>query len=660
MVTIRRALLLACVPAVIVLLAGVAFAHGGNFRAPGNPGQGNPGAPPTPRAAPPVPVFTPPTPVPTPCGRLPKTSIWRPGDWQVWWQLNLEAHLPVPGSQESLGVTTPSDGLFRVGRTTTSEATPMWDRRAEHGASSLALPFLLDLLDRRRRTPEALVATALIAVGRIAREKAPIELIQCWALDTKASLEVRESAILGLGLLRRTEPARQFPAVELGAIRRFLIEFFDDEDQPMRLRAFAILSLAFLADQPYPDAAIERDGRLVTRALWRRLRGKYASRDLTIALFTALGHQPARGVPSGVREGLEAIARGRSLWRRKWDAMERSHALAAFARLGGPGCVDALLRTLQSTREHDAVQSAALIGIALNAPALTAQERVETVRTLRGLLTSDRHWLVRGLGHLAMGEFLGADLRAGSHEVLRQTDVLRFLEREAREGSTSTRPFSPVALGLAAHRVGRSSRPIASALDDIRKTLAWGLKRARGSDEIIGAYAVGAGLAKAQNACPLLLDILEDGNRMPCLRGHCALALGQLGRSTEDVVTSLRAATRERVSPFVHLQAVRALVLLDAEGICGELLSQLRGKSPSRPALAAVAVALGRIRAPGAASTLLDLARNEKASLYVRVAAVMALGLTFEPESRPSRVLLTTHANYPSLTWSLAQVFNIV
>jgi hypothetical protein len=38
----------------------------------------------------------------------------------------------------------------------------------------------------------------------------------------------------------------------------------------------------------------------------------------------------------------------------------------------------------------------------------------------------------------------------------------------------------------------------------------------------------------------------------------------------------------------------------------------------------------------------------------------MALGLTFDPEPRPSRVRLTTHANYPSLTWSLQQVFNIM
>ena len=42
------------------------------------------------------------------------------------------------------------------------------------------------------------------------------------------------------------------------------------------------------------------------------------------------------------------------------------------------------------------------------------------------------------------------------------------------------------------------------------------------------------------------------------------------------------------------------------------------------------------------------------------VAAVMAMGLTFVPEPRPSRVLLTRHANYPSLTWSLQQVFNIM
>ena len=51
---------------------------------------------------------------------------------------------------------------------------------------------------------------------------------------------------------------------------------------------------------------------------------------------------------------------------------------------------------------------------------------------------------------------------------------------------------------------------------------------------------------------------------------------------------------------------------------------------------------------------------DQRAGLYVRVSCVMALGLLFDREPRPSRALLTTNANYPALTWALAQAYNIV
>ncbi len=42
------------------------------------------------------------------------------------------------------------------------------------------------------------------------------------------------------------------------------------------------------------------------------------------------------------------------------------------------------------------------------------------------------------------------------------------------------------------------------------------------------------------------------------------------------------------------------------------------------------------------------------------IALIVALGLIFDPEARPSRVRLTTHANYPARTPSLTQIFNIM
>ncbi len=644
---------------VFLFLAAPVFAHGGNFKVPADPG--GPSAPGSPSAPPGwIPPTTPRFPTPPPSGKLVRSSTWTPCSWNTWWQLNLEAHLPRWGDTATYGVITESESLYRVGCAAVGSDAPIRNSRVERGATLFALPYLMSRIDRTEDVEPGMVSTALIAVARIAREEAPIDLFRLWAVDRRATLEERESAILALGLLRRTEPSRQLDDDELCRVRDFLLMMFDDEKAPMRVRAFAVLSLALLADQPWGRCAIEKDGRLLTRALWRRLEKKYPSQELTIALFTALGHQPPEGVPAGIRERLKKIALGRPVFRRKWDAMERSHALAALARLGGAGCHLTLLNMLRMNRIPDAVQSSALIGLAQRAPAMSSEERVDAARALRRALTNDRHWQVRGLGHITLGIVLATDLRLGHHGVLDRTDVLRYLDGQARKGSTITRPFSALALGLAAFDVPSSSRPTAAALQKIRKTLTWGLCFARGSDEVVGAYAVGAGLARAEGARPLLLEILANRNRGYMLRGHAALALGQLGRATADVTAALLEATRERVAPFIQTQAVRALALLDVPGVREELISQLAGKKTSRPAIAVVAGSLGRVRDPEAVSQLLDLAQDEKASRYVRIAAVMALGLTFDPEPRPSRVLLTTHANYPSLTWSLQQVFNIM
>ncbi len=646
----------------LFVAGGAAHGHGGNFKVPGgggDPGTGVPGTPGPP--VPGVPTVTPPSaPVP---GRVPPSSRTplQPGTWQMWWQLNCESLLPERSALTAAGVVTPSSPVFQVGRASVGAAAPLWNPAAERGASDLALPYLLSLLDRRTNAPDEMVSTALVAVGRIARESPPIALIQSWAIDRRSSLEVREAAVLALGLLRRSERERQLPTEKLCRIRDFLLMLFDDEKNPTRVRAFALLSLALLADQPYEACTIATDGRLVTRALWMRLeRRKYKSQELTIALLTAIGHQPRSGVPSSIHQRLCDIARGRPVFRRSWDAMERSHAVTAVARLGGEDVTTFLVNRLRDTREDDAVQSAVLIGLSGRAASMTPDERVFVAQSLRKFVNLDRHWLVRGLSYIAMGTLLGTDLRESSHAVLARTDVAEFLWRKARKGSSITRPYAVVGYGLSAHDVPHWSRPAAKHLVRVRDTCAWGLRWARGSDLVVGAYAVAAGLSRSEASYPLLVDILADKNREQTLRGHCALAIAQIGRDTDEAIELLLAATRERVSPFVHVQAVRALSLLGADGTREELLKQLRGRRSSRPALIAVAGALGRVQDPEAALTLLDLARDRNASRGVRVAAVMALGLTFDPEARPSRVRLTTHANYPSMTWSLAQVFNIV
>ncbi len=634
------ALLLAC--ALLGACAATAHAHGGNFKETGPQGPGV-DIPEMPKRS--APVTT-------------EDATWLAGNWQTWWDLNRDAFLPDKRTVRRRAVRTAASSLFEMGRAGRRGLTH-WERALEKGARDTALPYLLEVLDPSSVQDERMIAAALVALGRIARDSTSVEVLQRYAVRTDLRVEVRESAVLGLGLLRRTERAAQLDAATLTRIRAFLFALFDDKDAPTRVRAFAVYAVALLADQPYPDSALERDGRRVTQALWERLRRRYPAAELPVALLTAVGMQPRAGVPGGVLEGLRTIARDKPFRGRRWDALRRSHALAAYARLDGPDWLPLVLSVLRGSREHVAVRAAAAITLTRRAADLDDEQRGLAGLAVYRALPREPHWFAAGLKLIAMACILREDLRAGQTRFVEKHRVDRYLQRQAIRGRTLTRPYAALGLGLACYGLEPSTRASAELLKSMRAALAKGLRHGRGSDEVLGAYAVGLGLAQAESAHSVLLGILRDRKRSASLRGHCAVTLGHLGRDTPQLREALHKAADERVSPSVHTGAVRALALLASPDTTDRLLKQLE-TTRSRYAVGVVAAALGRFGDPQAARTLVRIARDKIEAMRVRLMSVVALGLIFDPEARPSRVLMTTHANYPSRTGALAQVFNIM
>jgi len=627
-----------------VLGAEEALAHGGNFRdtgQSGDPSKELPGMPP-PR---PPPVTT-------------EDATWLAGDWETWWALHRDGFLPDKRAVRSRAEATASGSLFEMGEVRRASLTH-WERLLNQGAIDTALPLLLEILDPSSPHDERLVASALVALGRIARDSSAVAVLERYARRSDLRIEVQESAVLGLGLLRRKDRTAQLDAATLTGVRDFLVALFDEKDAPIRARAFAAYSLGLLADQPYADTLMDRDGRRVTHALWERLRARYAAAELPVALLTALGMQPPRGVPSGVLDGLRTIAVGDAFHGRRWDALRRSHALTAYVRLDGEGWLPLVLRLIRGTREHVAVRAAAAICLHRRAADLDEDERLDAARSLYRWLPREPHWFAAGLEQIALGALLREDLMAGQTRLVEEYRVDRYLQREALRGRSMSRPYAALAMGVACHGLEPVTKTSAETLKSLRAALTKGLQYGRGSDQVLGAYAVGLGLARAAGAHAALLEILEDPKRDARLRGHCAVTLALVGRDTPTLREALQKAAEERVSPYVHTGAVRALALLAAPKTTRSLLDQLE-TTRSRFAVAVVAAALGHFGDPAAAQTLVRMARDRLESMEVRVMSVVALGLIFDPESRPSRVRMTMHANYPSRTSGLSQIFNIM
>jgi hypothetical protein len=447
--------------------------------------------------------------------------------------------------------------------------------------------------------------------------------------------------------------------VDLDRVRDELLRTFDDRAAPTRTRAFCALAVGLLGDQPF-GSAYTQDGRLAIRDLWTRLERSHAHADLPVALLTALALQPPAGVPDGVREGLRSIVAGRRVLGRRWDPLERSHALTASIRLGGHGTQAFLLRVLGRKRESAEVRRAAFLALGPAARQMTAIERRESAQEVLQAIGASNDPLTRGLGHVALGLLVQADLRAGDVGVLAAGGG-RLLLAEARSGSTTTRGFSALALALACRGLGRDERA-GAALDfaaDAGRLLQEQFESGRGEDRLRSAYAVALGLTARVEAVGALRGVVSDAGADPVLRGHAAVAIGQIGHATPESRRALHLALADRRDADLRRQAALGLALLGGELASTPLLRELATGRTER-LLAQVVIALGRLGDLQAVPALTEHAADRSRSEFAQALAVVALGLLTDPEGRPSLLRLTEDANYPARTDSLHEAFTIL
>ncbi|MHC5009449.1 MAG: HEAT repeat domain-containing protein [Planctomycetota bacterium] len=642
------------------LPATPAFAHGGNSVPP----VGTPVGPPNGPAVPPLkpPPSTPRPGLPsTPGGPLnpgtgPVTGgvggVPNPAEaWQTWWNLNRWGLLAGRDEAQLHRVVTPGDGSDD-----TETALSGWTRRRVLAARTSIVPFLLRLVEPAARERDEVVAAALIALGRVSEDRIVFHLLLHHLKDPEGAPIVRESAALAVGLLRRTDPDIQYRGDDLDDLREELLTVFDDADAPTRTRAFCALSIGLLADQPY-GSTIAKDGRLMARGLWQRMSRKYPSQELPVALLVALGLQPPAGVPEATRDALRAIVSGRPVLGRRWDPVERSHALSTALRLGGDASHRLLLRTLSMKRTHVHLRRAAYISIGHVAGGMTPRQRLDTARALVHALDYRRDPFTTSLGHIAAGHLLRADLGTGSTNVLRDGRLSRILFDQAEDGVTIARGFAAVGLAIAA--AGRNVPEEAGTfLEGVERIMMNGLLRGRGDDRVVGAYVVGAGIIASRRAVEPLREILLDTGSDPEIRGHAALALGQIGVRSPEVMDALKAALSEQRGIPLRRQSALGLALLGGRLVHTDLLEELRTADTLHHRVQVV-LAIGRLGDLTAVPHLVAYASDADRKDVDRAFGVVSLGLLADPEPRPSLLRVAGDANYPAGTDALIEALSI-
>ncbi|MDA1196330.1 MAG: hypothetical protein O2894_14265, partial [Planctomycetota bacterium] len=375
----------------------------------------------------------------TPITPSPETS------WELWWHLHREAFLPA--RRFAHAAITPHAG---------ASGADGWQAERAVLARTRATPFLLALLEPGARVPDDVVASACLALGKIAEDAAVIDALFRLVLDPARADLVRESAALALGLLRRDDEALRLPTARIEATRGRLLQVFDKHvdgqrvDVPLRTRCFAMYAIGLLGDQPFLADPLSRDGRLIVKLIWERVGVEYGERDLTIALLTALGRQPRAGVPDGVIDGLREVIAGRKTLGHSFDHLERAHAVTALARLADPSGHAALLRLVGDARALLPLRLAAMLALTDRAPLLEGVERTAALRVIRQSFDADQELLASGLAHVALGSFVGADLATGSERTLSFDGADRLLLDRLAEAPEYLRGWAALGLALAA------------------------------------------------------------------------------------------------------------------------------------------------------------------------------------------------------------------
>lgn len=561
-------------------------------------------------------------------------------DWTLWWDQNADRFR---GPRRHTEVTGDADASAHV----LAQA-----RRLE------VVPFLRAAAGGFHGDDADVLASAFIALGKTTDEPTDADRLLAVLRDASAPTLAREGAAIGLGCLRRDAEGDRFDGKFLDQVRRALLEAFDDDGIPVRVRCFAAFSLGLLGDQPgTPGDAFARDLRGTTQALWSRLLEPRSGPEATVALLSALALQPEGGVPSGVREALRALAgTGRLSGRARGDVAQ-AHAVLTYAKLVGPESAGFLLGVAKGSHHPGDVRRSAILALGHLAPRLDDTLRVTAVTEL---LAPARRGdpETAGFALLSIGRLVGAGLASSTGELPRGADALADA---ADHGSAASRPFAAIALGLALRSDG--AVPVCSGLEALRSraipVLAAVLDRESEDPACRGAAALALGLAGDHASSARLGRLLLDGGTSPDVRARAANALGLLGRPAPETLVALRAVLVRRSSDDLRREASRALGALGDAAATDPLVDEIRLASADH-VRARAAVALGAIGAVKAVRPLLALAADRKVGDPARAVAIAALGLLADPATVPSLSRLSLDVNYLAGTDALHEVLSLL
>ena len=652
--------------------SGLALAHGGQYRGPGNvtpPSAGaastggtfrgpadvlpSPGAGATPTAAGGVGAARGGPARPALGGAARGYQVGDDlGRWEFWWEFGKDPFLNLRQSLYRRDERDPAVALWNprlAGLRPETEPPTAADLR---GVASQLSALLSETRDRDT------TSACLVALAKIGSDRAGFALTpHLLPLLKRGDQELRETAALALGITGDRDDATIRAVTDLLGETEAGKELCGKLHVNVRTRAFAAFGAGLLlARSARPATSI----RLARPLLAIVAAAPSLDRNLVVAAIEALAQYPRtqRGPAADllrdeIQDALEryyarAVGAGRQLI--------QAHVPTAVARISDPGArrADAWRRRFSEDLRaglgagagkvnHHVAQSCALALGAMCAPwdddnSPSRPEGELLIEVYRG----HRDQQTRAFAALALAQIGGARARA-------------FLLAELpRANKALEQPWLSVALGVVAARIrtaGTQDGDDAEVFAAVTEALLRRFDEVR-NPSTVGAIAIALGLAGAGEANDRLRRRLVEHRKRDAVAGYVALALGLLeDRRAVPELRALRADAARR--PFVLLQSVRALGLLGDHTLTPQLVAELQASGQSVARLSATAAALAQIGDRRCLPALRALAADPAAPPLSRAFAAVALGGVCDKDALPWNAAYATQINYRAATETL-------
>lgn len=588
-------------------------------------------------------------------------------DWRLWWRQNQALYLALKAHVHALGTDTGGQSWF-LGEGQQPQKGTL--RPTVEQVRGEIAPALLAALAREKN--DELVSSAMVALAKIGADGdaalgARIEAALTRHL-TDGNQQVREVAAVALGILAspRAIPllAHLLWNTEEGrkAVKGAEVDY--------RTRSFAAYGLGLVGAR----AENELDRQIVVSILRQGLESDdTSSRDLEVACLISFGLVPLATIetpPALVgprttppeRSRLAQLDYVRAILRdERREVLTRAQCPVTLARLlaapeGKPEpepelaryrdeiARDLLDRVERERDRSEILQSCVLalgqIGTNEDASPLDAR-----IRRVLGRVPSDiSEPQTRAFALVAAAE---AGARPGPGPLVVGAgadgiaDARGFLQEELFDGKYFLQPWAGLATGVFCWRL-QADGVTDPALETLQRSLRHALEDERSQDRL-GAYALGAGLAGSLESAPRMMKLFAK--ELPDeTRGQVALGLALLGHS-EAIAPLREVVANSRFRPGLLRDGAIALAILGDKDVATQLAAMLQ-QNRSLSTQSAITGALGFIGDRRSVEPLLQLLGDKLATERARAFAAVALGNVADKELLPWNAKIGAGLNY--------------